>query len=315
VGTRVSRDLLAAGAVLWRPSGGERDGAEGIEVALVHRPRYDDWSLPKGKVEAGEHLAQTAAREVAEETGHLARLGRPLGTTEYRVPAGRKTVRYWEATPVGEQVHAPAAGEVDEVRWLPLRAALAHLSYAHERAPIRRLVARPFATATLLLVRHAKAGSRREWKGDDDQRPLDSAGRAQADRLEALLLVWGPRRVLSADRVRCVQTVEPLARAVGTTVESEPRFSEEGHAEDPDKALALVRELARQSAGAATVLCSQGGAIPAMVAALARTDGVALPSRGPDKVPARKGSTWVLSFAGDRLVDAEYLPSPEPALP
>jgi 8-oxo-dGTP diphosphatase len=102
------------------------------KVAVVHRPKYDDWSLPKGKLDPGEGFEEAALREVEEETGMRCRLGRQLPSTEYHDSKGRpKLVRYWEMTPLDGEF-APS-GEVDELRWLEPREADALLSYEHDR--------------------------------------------------------------------------------------------------------------------------------------------------------------------------------------
>ena len=110
-----NKAVLAAGAVLWRASD---DGSE-PEVAVIHRPRYDDWSLPKGKVEVGENEPVTAVREVHEETGFSCHLGRRLASVSYPVETqGIKKVRYWAAHIVDGEF-APNS-EVDELKWLPV---------------------------------------------------------------------------------------------------------------------------------------------------------------------------------------------------
>src|SRR3954454_16096370 len=155
-------DVLAAGTVLWRATNG------GPLVALVHRPKYDDWGLPKGKLDNGESLAACALRETWEETGVRARLGSRLGDVRYRVPEGSKLVRYWSAEALELPDFTPN-GEIDEMLWLPPAEATAQLSYAHD-VDVLEQFAQP--ASVLLLVRHAKAGSRKDWDGDDDLRPL-----------------------------------------------------------------------------------------------------------------------------------------------
>jgi len=280
-----------------------------VEIALVHRPRYDDWSLPKGKPELGEHLLQTAVREVAEETGHGAVLGRALGSTSYRVAVGVKTVRWWAAAADGGDF-APSR-EVDELRWCAPTESLRLLTHAHDHGPLLALLQPRPATTTVLLVRHGRAGDRAAWPGDDRTRPLDDEGRGQADRLRTVLPVFAPRRVLAADRARCVQTVEPLARAVDVPVELEPALTDDAVGHSLERGVARLRALA--ATGDPVVVCSQGGAIPALLAALSSADGVDLGRGG--KVASRKGSTWVLAFADQRLVGADYLPDLSPALP
>lgn len=295
-------ELIAAGGLLWRPA---RGGS--AEVAVVHRPRYDDWSLPKGKPEDSEPLAATAAREIAEETGHTPVLGRRLASTRYQVAAGRKTVHYWTARVAGG-TFTPSE-EVDELRWLPVAQAGDLLSYPHDRRLLDDLDGATTIDSTVLLVRHAKAGRRQDWGGDDDLRPLSDAGRRQADGLRTLLPLFGASRAHSAPRRRCRQTVDGLATDLGVDVVDEPLLSEEGYWADPEAALHRVLALA-EPAPCATVVCSQGGAIPDVVAALRTRAGL----RAID-VTSRKGSFWVLSFTtapdgSRRLVAADHHPDP-----
>ena len=126
-------EIRAAGGIVWR------EGASGLEIVVVHRPEYDDWSLPKGKVEAGESDDECARREVEEETGLRCRLGAELPSVHYRDRLGReKVVRYWAMVPVAGQL-APHH-EVDEARWLDVESARALLSYDHDRTLVSALV-------------------------------------------------------------------------------------------------------------------------------------------------------------------------------
>ena len=127
---RWQRPVQAAGGVVLR----RLDGGP-VEVALIHRPAYDDWTLPKGKLNPGETHEEAALREVKEETGLDCRLGEPAGQVDYRDRKGRpKVVRYWTMRPVGSSdgQFAPNA-EVDELRWMPLAAAGPALTYDHDR--------------------------------------------------------------------------------------------------------------------------------------------------------------------------------------
>ena len=125
-------EVRAAGGVVMRGRGRDTD------VLVVHRPRYDDWSLPKGKLHIGESFAAAAVREVIEETGVVCRLGRELGTVRYRDRNGRpKVVRYWLMHPTDERPFR-ANDEVDEAPWLPVRDAMAVLTYSHDQDLVRR---------------------------------------------------------------------------------------------------------------------------------------------------------------------------------
>jgi 8-oxo-dGTP diphosphatase len=296
----VSGDRIrAGGGLLWRPAG------TGPEFCLVHRPRYDDWSLPKGKLEAGEHPLRAAVREVWEETGVHAVVGRRLPPQEYRLGPDRKTVDYWAMTPADGAFQA--SDEVDSLCWLPAAEAARRLTYPRDRGFLENFAAAPVPTAVVLLVRHAKAGSRSKWKGEDAERPLDATGRAQADGLRETLRWFGPGAVRAAEPVRCVQTVAPLAADLGLPVEPEPALSEETYEKDP--AAGLDRVLAAAAAGGVTVLCSQGGVIPDLVGALAARDGVRPGRRSGPKIPSRKSSVWTLSFVDTHLTAADYYPT------
>jgi len=288
--------IRAAGGVLWR------SGPDGLEVGLVHRPRYDDWSMPKGKLEGGEHPLYAACREVVEETGVRPTVGRRLPQQEYRLGRDRKTVQYWAMAAL-DGADFVASDEVDVLYWARPADAAHRLSYPADRDLLHSFLAVPPPTATLLLVRHAKAGSRSRWRGEDRLRPLDPAGQVQAETLRGALRWFRPERVLSADPERCVQTVRPLAEDLGVSVEVDPAISESAYEKDPAAVLQRVLEVA--GAGGRTVVCTQGTVIPGVVGTLGIEHGVAVPA---GKVPARKASVWALSFVDDRLVAADYYP-------
>lgn len=290
-------NIHAAGAVVWRHA---PDGSGAVEIAVIHRPKYQDWSLPKGKLDPGETPVLAAVREVAEETGLRCRLGRYLGHVTYPVPGHRKLKRvyYWAAEVIDGVFEANA--EVDELVWLRLDQVMDELSYPMDRQVVRAFTRLPAATSTLLLVRHAKAGRRDRFNGPDDQRPLERAGRKQSLALVPNLLAFGANEIFSADPLRCVQTVQPLAEELGVEIGIEPLLSESGYAAAPDLARERARELVSDTA--VRVLCSQGAVIPDLMSWWADRDGVTLP-------PARnrKGSVWVLSFVDGRLVAADHL--------
>jgi 8-oxo-dGTP pyrophosphatase MutT (NUDIX family)/phosphohistidine phosphatase SixA len=298
----MSTVVRAAGGVLWRP-GDER----GVRVAVVHRPRYDDWSLPKGKLDPGElHLA-AACREACEETGFDVVAGRTLGISTYRVlQDGRdvaKHVRWWAMRAVGGEF-APH-DEVDRLDWLTPSQSLRRLGATSYAEPLRQFLSAPPTTATVLVVRHASAGDRASWPGGDDDRPLDEQGRRQAEALRDLLLHYGPRRVVSAPLRRCVDTVRPLADALGVEVEELPALTESAHAQDRTGMAEHLRKLVDPAVP--TVVCSQGGAIPDSLQQLVPPDVL------PDgELRAKKASTWALSFVGDQVVDADYTATPLP---
>jgi 8-oxo-dGTP pyrophosphatase MutT (NUDIX family) len=293
--------VSAAGAVLWRT--GDVVGGEAREplVAVVHRPRYDDWSLPKGKVDPGETEPVTAVREVLEETGYASELGRRLAAVSYPIDAGVKHVRYWAARTIGGEF--TPNDEVDEMDWLTTKDALKRLQYPDDRKVLRRFVKQPADTKTVLVVRHGTAGTKARYKGDDRKRPLDKHGRAQAESLVGQLLAFGATEVHAAPRVRCQQTVGPLAEELGVPILDEPTLTEEAYADGHGPARKRVIEIAKSDGIPA--ICSQGKVIPDLIAWWCDRDGVR-----PDKSRNRKGSTWVLSLAGGKLIAADHIGSP-----
>jgi 8-oxo-dGTP pyrophosphatase MutT (NUDIX family) len=279
-------DIRAAGAVLWRP---------GPEILLVHRARYDDWSLPKGKQEPGEHILLTAAREVEEETGVRPVLGPRLRDVSYLANGRPKRVDYWAA----RADVAKADNEIDAVIWLPLRQALEQLSYSHDRDVVATLV--PRETVPLILLRHEHAMPK---GGDDLARPLTERGLAGAAALACQLACFAPRaRVVSSTARRCVQTVEPYAAQAGVTVEIDPGLSViTGGGDTP---ATLIRALL--AAARPTIVCLHRENVPVALDAAC----TALGTLPPADSLLVKGGFWVLHAAGYELAALErYLPRP-----
>ena len=282
-----TRVIEAAGGVLWRPA----LGGSGVEVALVHRPKYDDWSLPKGKLAAGEHPVLGALREVWEETGHVAVPGRPLGEIHYLKDGTPKRVRYW-AMRLDSGQFSPS-DEVDQLMWLPPREGMRHLLPDRDRRILAEFGRDPDESWPCLVVRHGSAGERAAWPGDDWERPLDELGHAQAEALVAVLDAYAVHRVLSADVLRCLDTVGPFAVKRRVAVESEPLVSETGTQSHPDAAVDRVLTLI--ASREAMAVCSQGKAIPELIAGACRNLGFLAP---PDR-HTKKGGFWVLHLAAN----------------
>lgn len=248
-------DVVAAGAVITRRGG--------REVLLAHRPKYDDWSFPKGKQDPGEHVLVTATREVREETGLAVHLGRPLPPQFYEVSGGRsKVVNYWVARldrRAGEGEFTPNS-EVDEIRWLPLAAAAQRLSYLDDAEILDAFRSQPRRTAALIILRHASAQRRAAWKDADAERPLSRQGRAAAEALVPLLAAYGICEVHSSPSQRCAETVTPYAQQIAAEVRRHPEISEEG-ADGTEIGLLLERLLASDQS---SVLCSHRPVLPAI---------------------------------------------------
>jgi 8-oxo-dGTP pyrophosphatase MutT (NUDIX family)/phosphohistidine phosphatase SixA len=285
--------------VLWRPGDANSKSAQrAVEVAVIHRPRYDDWSLPKGKVDPGETAAVAAAREVFEETGHHCVLGRRLDTVSYPIDLGIKKVNYWAARSTGGEF--TPGKEVDELVWLPVVDAMRKLEYAQDRKVLRRFAKQPADTRTVLVVRHGTAGSKSRYSGDDTKRPLDKHGRAQAEALVPQLLAFGATDVYAADRLRCEQTLEPLAAELGRRIHTEQTLTEEAYAKSPKRGRHRMLRIAAQAGTPA--ICSQGKVIPDLIEWWCDRDGVRA-----DKSRNHKGSTWVLSLSAGKLIAADHI--------
>jgi 8-oxo-dGTP diphosphatase len=283
-------DLIrAAGAVVWRP------GRDGPDIALVHRPRYDDWSFPKGKCERDEHVLTTAAREVREETGLRVVLGRTLTSSVYQSAGGVKRVSYWAAQCAGSDGFAPNH-EVDEVQWLPAAQARARLTYDRDVALLDEFAAGPVRTVPLVLLRHASAGRKSDWVSEraaaqdrvaahervaagerakageraearDLARPLDGRGVAEASMLAGLLANYGKCQVISSAAERCLASVRPYAAAAGVQVQVDPALTVTGErAADADLMTAGARTGPRSANRRPASLAEQGAQLSARLA-------------------------------------------------
>ncbi|MCW2835251.1 MAG: hydrolase [Nocardioides sp.] len=244
---------------------------KGDEVLLVHRPRYDDWSFPKGKLEPDEHATTAAVREVAEETGLDIRLGPALAPQRYDMGRGRmKRVDYWVARARGDDDVSGyvANDEIDDVAWVPWAEAVPRLTYDYDRDTLKQ--ARPLRrrTRALVVLRHAHALPRRSWQLDDRRRPLLDHGQAEAERLVPVLAAFDVAEIHSSSSVRCVATVTPYVHVTGWPLRSYDELSEEGH-----DAAAIERLLGTLlSSGTSSVVCAHRTVIPAVAERLAITD-------------------------------------------
>lgn len=241
-------DVVAAGAVITRRGGSE--------VLLVHRPKYDDWSFPKGKQDPGEHVLHTAVREVHEETGLAVHLGRQLPSQYYEISGGRsKVVNYWVARVDRSQGHSPFQpnNEVDERRWFALPEAAQHLSYLDDVAVLDAFREQPRRTHALMIVRHAAAQKRATWTEADTARPLTGEGQSQASVLASALAAYGIADLYSSPSARCVETLSPYGEP-----QAHDELSEEGA--DATRIADLMRRLLQASQSA--VVCSHRPVLP-----------------------------------------------------
>lgn len=278
----------AAGGVVWR------EGPAGIEVLLVHRPGYDDWTFPKGKLESGECLVECARREVREEAGVRPLIGRYLGDISYNKQEGqRKVVHYW-AMQADEFDFVPSS-EVDRIRWVHEASLADQVSYQTERRLSERLKDGWRDPADrILLVRHADAGKRDRGPDPDSARPLSERGRAEAAGLIEGLEGFPIDAMLTSYAARCRQTVTPVATARKRVPQLAIELWEESRP-------AEVRALLRNRPEGTSLLCSHRP----IVGTILRT----LMGENPALV-LEKGSTWVLDFTDGELVSANYLSPP-----
>lgn len=258
--TETGSPIHAAGVVLIR------DGEHGPEVALIHRAYRQDWSLPKGKVDPGEHVVAAAVRECDEETGLVPILGVPLPRQEYTALGQPKVVDYWAARINRDEGFTPD-DEVDEVRWAREAEAVSQLTYPRDGELVRLACQLP-ATSPLIILRHTQAVKRSDFDGNDDNdRPLTGKGRTQAKALVPLLAAFGIEAVHSSDASRCIDTVRRFAKSVDAPVESEADLSEYGHDEHPKRASRRMHALLCDPRP--LVVCSHRPVMPTLVETLA----------------------------------------------
>lgn len=249
--------VISAGALVWRVREGE------LQVLAVHRPRYSDWSWPKGKLDDGETLPQCAIREVAEETGKQVTLGQPLPALRYPIASGKqKVVRYWAAQVSSEgscavvarpPVKAASKNEIDKTRWLTVAEARRTITFSDDLRPLEALVKAyehdRLDTRAFVLVRHARAKRRKAWGGTDDERPITKAGARRAEQLVPLIAAFGVKHVGSSPAERCMATVRPYAEAAGIPIKTYDELTEPGHASTPLRTASTLTNLLGKQVG------------------------------------------------------------------
>ena len=296
--------VVAAGAIVWRLNRGE------LEVLMIHRDRYNDWSWPKGKLDEGETMPECAAREVFEEVGLDIELGIPLPAMTYEVGSGSKVVYYWAAkAPSTKPV--PDGRETDAVRWCTPKTAGKWLTNPGDMAPLESLVqahkAGTLDTQPFLVVRHAKAKPRSNWTREEGKRPLAATGQRQALAVARLLDAWRPERVASSPWTRCVQTITPYVKQHRFTVKLLNPTTEHEANRHPAKARKAVAKLLDKRRP--QVLCTHRPVLPLVLAELTGRMDESLAAFLPAEDPyLRPGSLLVLHqpSAGKRkLVSVE----------
>ena len=280
-------DVLAAGAVVTRKGG---------DVLLVHRPKYDDWSFPKGKLDPGEHVTAAAVREVAEETGLDIRLGPPLSTQRYWVDNGERRIKrvyYWVGRVVGNDDVSTyrVNNEIDEVAWVPAEKLRERLDYDYDRATLEEYERLRKKSYPLVILRHGRARSRKSWRKDDRERPLTQAGEFQAEQVVPVLAAYGVSHVLTSSSRRCWATVLPYAEVARLDLEETDDLSEEDAT--TETVAAQVQELLRLKKP--SVVCTHRPVLPWVFEAL-----------GLEPQPLEPGSVFVVHHRRGKVVATEH---------
>ncbi|NLA28910.1 MAG: NUDIX hydrolase [Propionibacterium sp.] len=258
----MTKIVNASGAVVLRGKRNHR------EVLVVHRPSYDDWSLPKGKMLPDEYLPVTAVREVQEETGHAIRLVRRLNTARYPINSHIKVVQWWLAELASNEVVGHDK-EADKVEWWPTSKAIRELSYDDDVGNVVQALREPVPTP-LFIVRHAKAMNRKQWQGRDADRRLTERGRRQAKALSGLLQAFGVGELASSSSTRCMKTLTPYAHRAGLEIRAFESLSEEAAAKNPQGVLQAMSKLIKlaHKADRPLAICGHRPVLPAIFDAL-----------------------------------------------
>ena len=293
----MSSPILAAGAVLWRKSEKKK-----IEVLIIHRPKYDDWTFPKGKAEVGEPLIACAYREVLEETNIETAFGPYLGEVEYLTNDGKKKVSFWSAKVVKEKDFKPNA-EVDQLKWVEVTKVKELLTLDTDRKILEQFLQIEPDTKPLVLLRHAKAVTRDEWQGEDDDRPLDSYGQNQAKRLLAMYQVFNLEQIHSSDAVRCYDTVVAIAKGLNIKLEVTGKLSESTFKKDKEKAFDYAKDLMKLNES--VLLCSHNPILPKMLNKLTKKSEV-----DADEGKLLPADGWVIHRIGKEVIQIDRIDSP-----
>ena len=291
--------IAAAGVVLWR-----RLTEDLLQVALIHRPRYDDWSFPKGKVELGESEISTAFREAFEETGYECTFGPELCTVEYLVGEIKKTVRYWSAQAIGEPAPVMDPSDVDQLIWLTIEDGYVKLSRAGDIEVLKSFEKFGADTIPLVLLRHGKAIAREEWFGDDGDRPLAQLGQIQAMRMLSRYLPFGITEIHTSDAVRCYETVTPMARSLSLDMIYWSELSEYAFAKDKKAAINVVNDIIESEARA--FVCGHNPVLPGIVKKFIGKKSFKELEHG-----LLPGEAWILHHRDGEIVAIDWMPAPQ----
>ena len=307
--------VYAAGAVLWKVVDKE------LKILVVHRTQHKDISIPKGKVDPGETLPETAVREIHEETGLQVVLGPYLGTVDYIMPNNgkRKEVHYWAAEvdpTAAERSSFTSNDEIYDLEWMTISTAQEKLTYSHDidlvKAFNKMFKLRLARTFPIIIVRHGKAMPAVNWDGPDSLRPLMHRGHEQASNIAGGIAAFGPSKIVTSPATRCIQTVSPLASKFGIPLKQQSKISQaKWTAEGDGPAKVIARRLAKESP---VVLCSHGPVIPQLVAELVAQTGATSDATFRRTASPNTGDFSVFHIAvtddGPHIVSVEYHEAP-----
>jgi 8-oxo-dGTP diphosphatase len=287
--------IRAAGAIIWR-----ENTPFDLEVLLVHRPAYGDWTFPKGKVDEGESPIAAAYREVREETGIDAVFGQYLGTTSYKVDENKKKVKYWMARAKNVPTPFVPNEEVDKIEWVDSKTARHFLTHDEDRDLLDDFMSKERYASTLILLRHAKAVKRSEWNDYDLDRPLNNDGLFQSSKLSKQLEPFGIQGIYSSDATRCFTTVEPFSSASGVKVNVSSDLNEEIFDKSAKTSVEYVRQVMKFDGN--QLVCGHNPIIPHVLSKIARVQ-----YSSDDLSPA---DAWIVHHRGDKIVAVEFLARP-----
>jgi len=288
--------IRAAGALVWRET-----PTREIEIAVIHRPKYDDWSLPKGKIEEGECALECAFREVKEETGLITTFGRQLGFAEYEEADTQKRVTFWSAQAPYSDNGFTANLEVDALRWLAPEDALKLLTHESDKTIVEKFEYTTPRTDTLIILRHATALARGDWDADDSLRTLSDFGKVQAEKLVAHLAPFGLSEIYTSNYTRCVETVEPLATSLGIPAMQTRELNEEIFELDSGKAIDFANALKQDEKN--IVICSHNPVIPTMLRGILHAK-----LKNREIIKLEPGDAWVVHRLHGEVVGLDFLP-------
>ncbi|MDO4252408.1 MAG: NUDIX hydrolase [Rothia sp. (in: high G+C Gram-positive bacteria)] len=300
-------DVTAAGCLVWRYKNDQ------LEVLLIHRPHYDDWSWPKGKQDRGETIAETAIREVREEVNLKVSLGVPLAVTHYKVKQGSKDVYYWAAQVPANARPSADKKEVDQLRWVTSSKAASLLTNSSDLLPLKHLEKLwqqgDLLTRPVVIVRHAKAKPRSSWSAAEGERPLAATGKRQALAVCRLLAAWSPERIYSSPWVRCMQTIISYNKDTGVPIKEKSAITEAAHKRHPKRAAKVVAALFDKDYPVA--LCTHRPVLPTVLQVLAQHTNKELadwlPAQDPYLSPGEMLVLQVSQRHKDKVISLEQI--------